>query len=142
LFSDSKISSDTIQAYLETEYIVFGDAPMTLKVGEANPKLAALHQAHGVQSSGFVTACNPFSQDCGAQVNAARQAALARELERRGLVPIEGIGKHPTNNWPGEASYLVPGLTLEAAKELGIQFGQNAIVWSADDAIPQLVLLR
>jgi hypothetical protein len=142
LFSDSAIPRETIQAYLETEYIAFGDTPTTLRVGETNAALAALHKAHDVECSAFITACNPFSENCTPEFNAQRQQALARDLAQLGLVAIDGIGKHPSNNWPGEASLLVPGLSLEAAKALGAQYGQNAIVWSAEDATPQLVLLR
>ena len=142
MFSGSEIPSETIQAYLETEYFAFGDAPTTLRVSQANPELAALQNAHDVNCSAFVTAYNPFSQNCSAEFNAASQEALARELKRLGLTAIEGIGEHPSNKWPGEPSYLVLGLSLEAAKALGTQYGQNAIVWSAYDATPQLVLLR
>ena len=42
----------------------------------------------------------------------------------------------------GEASYLIFGLTLEAAKMLGMRLEQNAIVWAGVDAVPQLILLR
>ncbi|SDH56093.1 Protein of unknown function [Paraburkholderia steynii] len=142
MFSDSAIPTETIQAYLETEYITFGDAPTTLRIGQTNPELVTLHKTHNVNCSAFVTACNPFSQNCSPEFNAASQEALACELKRLGLIAIEGIGKHPSDRWPGEASYLVPGLSLEAAKALGAQYRQNAIVWSADDATPQLVLLR
>ncbi|AUT75731.1 DUF3293 domain-containing protein [Paraburkholderia hospita] len=142
MFSDSKIPSETIQAYLETEYFAFGDASTALRVGETNPQLAALHKVHNVNCSAFVTACNPFSQNCSDEFNAASQEALACELKRLGLIAIEGIGKHPSGKWPGEPSFLVPGLSLEAAKALGTQYRQNAILWSADDATPQLVLLR
>ncbi|ACC75742.1 DUF3293 domain-containing protein [Paraburkholderia phymatum] len=142
MFSDTEIPRETIQAYLETEYFAFDDASMALKIGEPNSKLAALHTAHGVTCSAFITACNPFSQACSAKFNADRQHALARDLENLGLVAIDGMGKHPSNNWPGEASFLVLGLPLDAAKALGTQYGQNAIVWSAADATPQLILLR
>ena len=43
---------------------------------------------------------------------------------------------------PGEPSYLVFGLKLEAAKTLGRALRQNAIVWSDVDAVPRLILLR
>ncbi len=64
------------------------------------------------------------------------------ELGRRSLAYIEGIGQHPSKQWPGEASYLVFGLELEAAKTLGRALRQNAIVWSDADAVPRLILLR
>ena len=104
------------KSYRETEYKVLGDEPLTLKVGEVCPALAALHKSHHVDCSAFITACNPFGEDVGDIVNAERQADLAREIAHRSLASIEGLGQHPTNGWPGEASYLVFGLTLEAAK--------------------------
>ena len=142
LFSSSEIPRDTIQAYLETHYHVHGDAPTTLQVGEANAKLADLHQAAGVQCSAFVTACNPYSLEQAPEINVARQQALARQLAQRGLTLIDGIGQHPTNGWDGEASFLVLGLTLDDATLLGNEHGQNAIVWSGADAVPRLILLR
>ena len=142
MFSDSDIPRETIQAYLETYYRVHGDTPTTLKVGETNPTLATVHEAHDIECSAFITACNPFSQNSSDEFNAARQQALAGELMQLGLSFIEGIGQHPSNNWPGEASFLVLGLPLEAAKALSTRYGQNAIVWSGADATPQLVLLR
>ena len=142
MLTESNIPRDTIQAYLETHYHVSGDTPATLRVGQVNPALAAQHEAHGVSSSAFVTACNPYSEGVGAQVNAERQTALAREIEQLGLTYIEGVGKHPSNNWPGEASFLVLGVTLDVAKALGEKHGQNAIIWCGADAVPQLILLR
>ena len=142
MFSESIIDRETIQAYLETEYRVKGDAPMTLKIGIASPTLSALHKAHGVESSAYITACNPFSQSFDDAVNVNRQAALASELRFRSLAFIGGIGKHPSNRWEGESSFLVMGVSREAAKALGVQYEQNAIVWCGSDAVPELVLLR
>jgi len=40
---------------------------------------------------------------------------LARELAQRGLAVELGVGQHPSGDWPGEPSFLVYGLALEAA---------------------------
>ena len=111
-------------------------------MGETCPALAAVHKLHRVDCSAYITACNPFSQVLDDKANAERHAALGRELGQRSLASIEGIGQHPSNQWPGEASYLIFGLTLEAAKTLGTRLEQNAIVWAGADAVPQLILLR
>ncbi|QBQ99333.1 DUF3293 domain-containing protein [Paraburkholderia pallida] len=142
MFSDSSIARDTIQAYLETHYEVLGETPATLQIGQFNPALAILHDARHVACSAFITACNPFSQRLDPQANVARQEELARELEVLGLACVEGVGQHPSNQWPGEASFLVLGVTLDAAKALGEKHGQNAIVWCGADAVPHLILLR
>ena len=140
--SDTTIDAATIQAYRETEYRVHGDEPFTLRIGEASPALEAMHKRHRVDSSAYITAYNPYSQTLDATVNAQRHAELGRELRQRSLVAIEGLGQHPSNRWPGEVSYLILGLTLEAAKVLGARHEQNAIVWSDADAAPQVILLR
>ena len=139
---DSIIEVGTCQAYRETHYHVLGDMPFTLEVGIANSSLAALYKSLRVQSCAYLTACNPLSQSFEACVNAGLQAAFAGELRRRNLKFVEGIGQHPKNQWPGEASFLVWNLSLEAAKTLGIKHQQNAIIWCGLDATPQLVLLR
>jgi len=101
-----------------------------------------LHAACGVPCSAFVTACNPYSAALDDAANAERQAVLAHELSHRHCVFRDAIGQHRSNQWPGEASYLVFGLSLEEARLLGIGLEQNAIVWSGADAVPQLILLR
>ena len=139
---DSIIEVSTCQAYRETHYHVLGDTPFTLEVGIANSSLAALYKSLRVQSCAYLTACNPLSQSFEACVNADLQAAFEGELRQRNLKYVEGIGKHPTNPWPGEASFLVWNLSLEAAKTLGIKHQQNAIIWCGLDAVPQLIFLR
>ena len=142
MFSDSVIDRDTVQAYLETDYRVLGDPVFTLNVGHESPALAALHKAHRVESSAFITACNPFSQSLDVPANEGRQKALAGELKFRSLPFVDGAGQHPSNQWPAEPSFLVLGVSREAAKALGVRHGQNAIVWCGPDAVPELVLLR
>lgn len=92
LFSESIIDEQSIQAYLDTNYHVNGATPLTLNIGVASAGLAALHKIHGVESSAYVTACNPFSQALHDLANDARQAVLARELQQRGLTYINGVG--------------------------------------------------
>jgi hypothetical protein len=70
-----------------------------------------------------------------------RQEALAAELRRRSLAFLPGAGRHPSNDWPPEPSFLVLGLALEASKNLGRHYEQNAIVWAGADAVPRLITL-
>ncbi len=55
---------------------------------------------------------------------------------------IPGVGEDPKGEWANEASLLVLGLSLKAAKSLGDKYRQNAIVFAAKDAIFRLTLLR
>jgi len=135
------IPPELLAAYRETGYHVGGDAPFVLRIGESSPLLLRLHALHRVRCSAFITAANPHSLRCGAAVNARRQRQLAAQLRRTGLVFMAGEGRHPTNGWPAEASFLVLGLARRAAEKLAARWGQNALVFCADDAIPRLLPL-
>ena len=137
----TRIARDTVQGYLETAYHVFGDSTFTLQVGEANPALLAGHRDHGVRCSAFLTACNPSSEIADETADVLRQEALAGELAQHGFAFLKGVGRHPSNGWPAEPSFLVMGLNLDTAKEFGTRSDQNAMIWSAADAVPQLMLL-
>ncbi|NSX16782.1 DUF3293 domain-containing protein [Cupriavidus taiwanensis] len=138
----SAIDDATLQAYRETHYRVPGDMPMTLRIDQPSAALAALHRALGVECSAFITAANPFSQRCDDAANARRQQALAQDVVQMGWRAIDALGAHPSNGWPAEPSFLVPGLSLADARMLGEKYQQNAVVWSGEDAVPRLVLLR
>ncbi|MFN7642255.1 MAG: DUF3293 domain-containing protein [Burkholderiales bacterium] len=142
MFSASIIDPHTIQAYTETAYRVHREPGFTLRVGEASDELLAVHSRQGVDCSAYLTAWNPFSRPTDEAANAVRQAELLDALSRLGLVCLPGLGRHPSNEWPGEDSVLALGLDLDEARALGARFEQNALVWSGADAVPQLILLR
>jgi hypothetical protein len=136
------IDPGTVQAFLEAEYRVHGEEPCTLRVGQASQELARLHERHKVASSAFITAWNPYSEVLDDQRNANRQRALEVEIQGRGWLYLDGIGRDPMGKWPGEPSFLVFGLSKEEASAMGRRSEQNAIIWCGGDAAPQLVLLR
>lgn len=142
LVSKSSMPQGTIQAYRETEFRVFSDAPLTLRIAERNGALLGLYKDHRYDSCAFVTACNPLGQLYDAAENARLQDQLANELKFRSLNFIAGEGKHPGGDWLGEPSFLVFGLSLESTRALGKMLDQNAIVWCGADAVPKLILLR
>lgn len=140
--SSTAIPEETIQAYQETAYRVESESQFTLLVDMQSPALLALYKRTGGDCCAFITACNPLGAMYSDQQNADLQGAFEVELKRRSLSYLNGIGQHPANEWPGEPSFLVLGLSLEAARTLGTQLKQNAIVWCGPDAIPKLILLR
>jgi hypothetical protein len=142
----SNLAPVLLQAYRETHYRVTtgpnDPEAFVLRVGEASKPLAILHKKSGVDCSAYITACNPWSESLPDAENIRRQENLLHALRTRSLRWVEGIGKHPSNQWPGEPSVLILGLSLAAAKVLAEDFEQNAFVWSGADARPLLVLLR
>ncbi len=141
-FVQSELDASLISAYRETEYRVTQADPFVLRVDVPSPELASLYKAKGASCAAFITACNQFSRALSDADNAIRQAGLATELKRRNLNFFDGVGQHPSGDWPGEPSFLVLGLALEAAKSLGKAYEQNAVIWCGPDAVPSLVLLR
>jgi hypothetical protein len=146
----SMTNVDLEAAYRNTDYVVEavsgqgvggGEHSLVLRVDIASQELRALHRRYGVDCSCFITACNPFSQPLDEQTNLRRQEALAAELRRRSLAFLPGAGRHPSNDWPPEPSFLVLGLALEASKNLGRHYEQNAIVWAGADVVPRLITL-
>ena len=52
---------------------------------------------------------------------------------------MDGLGQHPSNGWPGEASVLVLGLDRQAAMALAKAHEQHAFVWVGGDGVAELV---
>lgn len=138
----SRIPASTLEAYRQTNYQVHAAQPFTLRIGQGSAALSKLHSLHGVSSSAFVTACNPYSSLLSQAENAERQQRLAQALTRNGWQYLPGSGKHFSGPWPAEPSFLVLGIGREAAGRLAQAFEQNAYVYCAADCIPKLVLLR
>jgi Protein of unknown function (DUF3293) len=141
-FGGSQIGRSTIEAYLSTEYRIWGERPLALRIGQRNADLAELYKRFVAESAGVITAWNPYSEQKSNEENLAAQAHLIVELDRRHLQHLPGHGADPTGNWPAEDSRLVLGIDLETATSLGEQFQQNGIVWATSDAVPKLILLR
>ncbi len=131
-------------AYRRTHYEVQqpDGALLLLRVDVASTALQAIHERCGVTCSAFMTAWNPRSVPQSAEQNAAANQELQRRLAALGLQCWPGHGRDPRGEWPAEVSLFVPGLGLAAASLHGRQFGQNAILYAAQDAVPRLVWLQ
>ena len=135
------IDSSLIASYQSANYHVHTPQPFTLNIGVPSPQLKALYLKMHIKSAGFITAYNPHSQALPDKENVLRNAKLIEEIQQRSLKFINGVGQCPESDWPEEQSILVLGISLEAAKALGKEYGQNAIVWCDADALPQLVFV-
>jgi hypothetical protein len=131
--------NELLQAYAETHYTVHTDEKFTLKIGELSSSLLHLFHQTNALCAAFVTAYNPFSESLPEYKNKELQAQLEADLKKRSLNFIDGIGQHPSGDWPGEPSVLVLDLDLAAATVLAKHYQQNAFVWCGRDGVPQLV---
>lgn len=139
----TKIPNSLLDVYRATHFVCgAGPDAFVLRIGVSSRALADLCAAAGVSQAAYVTAFNPGSETQSADVNEPAHARLSAELATTWHRVVEGAGEDPDGRWPAEPSYLVLGIDLEAARELGRRYGQNAVVWAGADAVPTLVLLR
>ena len=138
----STLGRSTLIAYLECSYEVHARPAFVLRIGERSRALAALLAREAADCAAYLSACNPHGELVAEAWNARATRRLRRAVERRGYGWVAGCGRDLAGVWPGEASVLVPGMGLAEATAMARRFAQNAFVWSAADARPQLVLLR
>ena len=104
------------------------------------PELAVMLDSVGTATMAVLTAFNPAGLLRDNKHNIAAQQALRVELETGGYLLMAGRNVDPTGKWPDEPSLLVVGISLEAAHELAMRYGQAAFLWSdADSATPRLI---
>lgn len=138
------VTQALLTAYRETDYWCAGFqtlAPFSLRVDTHQPALQSLYQLFRVDCAAFITACNPLSQAVTDEENRLRQERLRMELASSGYATLPAEGRPLKPGWHPEASWLVPGLSLQSARQLGQRYQQHAIVWAGADCIAQLQVL-
>lgn len=131
-------SPELIKAYYETEYRVFTDPAITLRVGERNAALGPLYRLFGVDCAVFATGWNPHSRRTPDEENATRNQVLLLFLGEKHIV-IPGVGYPTLGSWRAEESYFALGIDKQFASRIAFQFEQNAVVWCGADCVPELV---
>ena len=139
---NSQLPAGLIEAYAQTEFSVDAQPAFTLYIGQYCALLKQVMTQARVNTCLFITACNPYSQSLTDDDNAQRTKQLESDINLRGLQYLTGMGQHALHDWPGEASFLVLGVSPDISKDLGQAYEQNAVVWSDADAIARLWLLR
>ena len=140
--SPTAIYEELIAAYIGANYCSGqGDSEFCLKIGVYSEQLSQMYAKTGSNSAVFITAYNPYSQIQPKEINEAAHKSLLTDLAVSSIYWVEGMGYDINSDWQ-EASFLALGISLELGSQIGTQYGQNAIVWAGEDAIPKLVLLR
>ena len=143
LLAHTEIPTEKIEAYLKTEYR-FGEGldAVTLCIDRRSEDLARLYASSGTACGVFVTAFNPFGRVQSIEDNEAAHEHLGTDLRALSARVIEGAGTDSSGAWPEEKSFFALGVDLDAARNLGTRYRQDAIVWVGADAVPILILLR
>ena len=133
------INDELRRAFEETHFIVHHQPAFTLRIGLPSAALDELLQRSGNDCAALITAWNPMCRSLSESENNDRQKALLGELHLRKLRWVAGIGEHPTNGWPGEASVLVLGAQRSDAEDLVIMFEQMACLICSKGGQVQLI---
>ena len=138
---DLAIDNTLMSAYQNAEYIVFADTEFVMLVAQYSEALHQTMTELQLTQMAFISAYNPYSEILEEPENLTRHSVLSKELNDLGLSFMEGLGRDKEGQWPGEISFLVLNISNDSARMLGNKYGQNAILWIEEDAIPQLLLL-
>ena len=130
-------TSEQIAAYRSSEYAVFAEPELVLRIGEPSAALDRLLERSGAAAAAFLTAANPRSEPRPAQQNLAALERLKRSLRHPF---VAGEGRSADGSWR-EPSLRVLGFPRGVADALGRAYGQNAIVFIEKGGAPELVLL-
>ena len=136
------ITSSLLESYESADYHVDDSPSFILKIGMHSPELESIYKTSHKNTAAFITAFNPCSQELSSQENKDRNHKLEKLIESLHVDYIQGEGKCGHEDWDGEESFLIFGISEKQASEIGKEFEQNAIVWCDKDAIPQLLLLK
>lgn len=113
-----------------------------LRVGVACQGLKDWMQQQQASTFAIITAYNPGSVVAPKEENAARQSALECELLEGNYEPFAGENQPDDASGMVEESCFVADITLEDACALAGDFGQRAIVFGREDAVPCLVWIE
>ena len=130
-------------AYLATKYrasTTIGE--ITIQIDKPHPELDLLLENHCVEQWAFITAWNPFSQELSLEENTVRHEQLVGKVRELGYIAFEGAGIPENTNWQPETSLLILGVGENMAIDVGIEFGQNAIVLGKKGTNAQLITCR
>jgi hypothetical protein len=129
-----------IASYLAAEYVVHdGERKIVVRIGQSNPELDTLLDAHNAHHGVFITAANPRSESQPDAVNHAANDRMRRIFDKRGLVALPHTGRATDDDWT-EPGFFVLDLARDDALALAAQFAQFAIVF-AERGKPAKLLL-
>ncbi len=131
------------QAYLATEYCASTpQGEITIRIDNVHPDLDRLLESHDAKQWAFITAWNPFSEELSDEENSTRHDQLVQKVKELGYVAFEGAGVPNNTDWSPEVSLLILGIDEDTAIDIGVEFGQNAIVLGWQHEVAELVPCR
>ena len=112
------MKSDLVSVYLATDYVVFDEKSVVVRVGQRSRSVDALLARWQAKSGAFVTAWNAFGRAESAGTNALRDRDLKRYLIGKGFAPPLWRGRGRTGEWPPESNFLAFGMSRAQAASI------------------------
>ncbi len=125
--------------YRKAAYWIEQPEPLLLTIDTPEPLLDGLLERLAVAHAAILTASNPGSRLLSLAENERAHRRLLDRLPGRGRDSLPVRATDPGGLWPDEIGLLVPGITLDLARRLAREFGQNAFVWCHLRQPPRLV---
>jgi hypothetical protein len=127
--------AELLEEYRRTEWAVETPA------GTLTVRLSGPAPDQSLRPSGIITAYNPASMPRSDEENRAADQELMRHVRSLGVAfrRTEGRGSDPSWTEPG---FLLLGDVRPLLVELGLVFGQNAVVWVDSAGAASLVCTR
>ncbi|MBE9127293.1 MULTISPECIES: DUF3293 domain-containing protein [unclassified Coleofasciculus] len=129
-----------VKAYTATTYqAIAPKGDILIRIGVHNPDLDLLLNQYGFVSWAFITAWNPASVVLSLSQNQHRHREMIGHLDYTNIPYLEGSGVGDDTDWQPEKSVLALGLNRADAQEIGVLFGQNAVVYGEYKGKPELL---
>lgn len=130
------------QAYMETAYHVISETNIyKVKLNTIHPEFNLWCKRNNIKSWAFITAYNPFSKELTKNENIILNSQLKETIIKSGYIFNYGNGVPDNKNWDSEESFFIHNITLHKAKEIGISFKQNAIIFGEINNLQKLIWL-
>jgi hypothetical protein len=130
------------KAYMETVYHVMNEPNIyKIKLDAIHPEFNAWCERSNIKSWAFITAYNPFSKELTKNENILLNSQLKETIIKNGYNFNYGSGVPNNENWDSEESFFIQNITLDKAKEIGVAFKQNAIVFGQINSLQELIWL-
>ncbi|MGV8943823.1 DUF3293 domain-containing protein, partial [Thermomonas sp.] len=117
-----------LEDYQAAHYVIGVKPSITLKIGEASPRMDALLQNQHSRRAILMTAYNPFSESSDFRANSLRQQMLRHWLRDAGMQVFDAESLDPDGQWPAEPGVLVFGTEPAFEDRLLRDFEQHALV--------------
>jgi hypothetical protein len=119
-----------VEAYRKTTFLIkLPDGEVFLRHNSSCHELDQLLAQNRWDYAAVITAFNPGSIERTREENNHANQELEMKILNDGFQIFPGAGQDDDGDWPAEESFLVCGITLNAALKLAEEFGQNAIAF-------------